>query len=103
MDWLFNLFIPKSTSEVYIIRPKGKTFINGIASSYSSQYDEEILGEYINHQDFKYMIDYFNEILFNMWPCPLCFWIGYVFAIFSCGASFFLPYQCIKDAETSLH
>lgn len=35
MDCVFNAFIPKSTDDMIVIRPASKTFINGMAESYS--------------------------------------------------------------------
>lgn len=44
MDCCFNLFIPKSSQDLIVIRPAGKTFINGMCQSYSfDEYDQEIL------------------------------------------------------------
>ncbi len=44
MDSCFNRYIPKSSPDTIIIRPSGKTFINGMAESFSYQdYDEEKL------------------------------------------------------------
>ena len=92
MDCLFNLQIPKSNEYEYIVRPRGKgvsflytsitgkTFITGLASSYSFKYDAAILKNYISKDEFEYMITCFNEILFTYWPCPLCFGCGYIFS-----------------------
>ena len=112
MDCLFNMQIPKSTEYEYIIRPEGKityafkkigkTFVSGVASSYSANYNHELLKNYISKEDFKYMINCFNEILFQYWPCPLCFCIGYLFSPCTLGLSFLLPGVCINDAETNL-
>ena len=111
MDCLFNMQVPKSTEFEYIIRPKGKlsltidlgkTFISGLASSYSLAYNHELLKDYISKEDFHYMINNFNEILFQFWPCPLCFCMGYMFSPCTLGLSFLLPNTCISDAERSL-
>ena len=98
MDCLFNLQIPKSNEHVYIIRPKGKlyqfsyfntnsgkTFITGVASSYSLKYNAKLLQEHISQDEFTTMIMVFNETLFNFWPCPLCYCTGYIFSICTCG------------------
>jgi hypothetical protein len=48
MDCCFNKFIPKSKPDLIVIRPMGKTFINGLAESYSfDDYNIEIIGEYM--------------------------------------------------------
>ena len=36
------------------------------------------------------------------WPCMLAVYIGYIFAIFTCGLSFLLPQLCISDAKKNL-
>ena len=48
------------------------------------------------------MINCFNELLFQYWPCPLCFCIGYMFSPCTLGLSFLCPSVCISDAEKSL-
>ena len=61
MDCLFNMQVPKSTEFEYIIRPSGKyklfhavgkTFITGLASSYSMAYNNDLLKNYISKEDF---------------------------------------------------
>ncbi len=113
MDCLFNLQIPKSTEFEYIVRPNGnslhnlnhilgKTFITGLASSYSMKYDPTLLKGLLSKDEFVYMISCFNDILFQFWPCPTCFAIGYMFSPCSLGLSFLFPNSCIADAEKSL-
>ena len=113
MDCLFNLQVPKSTEFEYIVRPKGKqpnifihflgkTFISGLASSYSTKYDSILLKGLLSKDEFVYMISCFNDILFQFWPCPTCFAIGYMFSPCSLGLSFLFPNSCIADAEKSL-
>ena len=80
----------------------GKTFISGLASSYSITYNHELLKSYISKEDFQYMVNCFNELLFQYWPCPLCFCIGYMFSPCTLGLSFLCPSVCISDAEKSL-
>eukprot|EP00347_Sterkiella_histriomuscorum_P007869 403347249 len=102
MDCILNLQIPKSTDSVFIIRPSGKTFITGVASSYSHKYNPKILKNYIYEEEFISMIQTLNETLFSYWPCPLCFCIGYILCPCSFGFSFMMPQQCIGDAEEAL-
>ena len=41
MDCCFNRYIPKSQDDMIVIRPAGKTFINGMSEAYSIEdYDE---------------------------------------------------------------
>jgi hypothetical protein len=41
MDCLFNLQIPKSSSDRFVIAPLSKTFITGIAKEYGAHFDSE--------------------------------------------------------------
>mmetsp|Transcript_44765 Transcript_44765/g.43354 ORF Transcript_44765/g.43354 Transcript_44765/m.43354 type:complete len:180 (+) Transcript_44765:26-565(+) len=102
MDCFLNCFIPKSTEDAYIIRPSGKTFVTGLAHSYSQRYDTQILSDYITKEEFAAMMNFLNEVVYTYWPCPLCFIIGYLFCPITCGLSFCFPLQCIKDAESNL-
>mmetsp|Transcript_56103 Transcript_56103/g.64022 ORF Transcript_56103/g.64022 Transcript_56103/m.64022 type:complete len:167 (+) Transcript_56103:185-685(+) len=98
MDCLFNKCIPKSTPTRVCVHPMSKTWINGIASSYSEDYPEE-LREYIDEKDYGRAISQVNDTLITYWPCSLCFSIGYVCALCTAGLSFCFPYCCISDAE----
>ena len=40
-DCIFNYFIPDSQPNVVVVRPSGKTFVTGLASSYSEEYDAD--------------------------------------------------------------
>lgn len=102
MDWLFNLQIPKSTSERIVIRPKGKTFITGVASSYMGSFDEEIIGQYLSSKEFEFLMAHLNDTVHAYWPCSLSLWIGYILSPITLGFSFLLPNLCIKDAKEAL-
>jgi hypothetical protein len=52
MDCLFNLQVPKSTEFEYIVRPLGKTYISGLARSYSLKYDESLLKGILSNDEF---------------------------------------------------
>ena len=82
-----------------VARPTAKTFINGLASCYSEEYDEARLGEYIDKREYEQIMERINDILINYFPCPLSWCCGYVCAIFTLGLSLLCPYMCIKDAE----
>ena len=40
-DKLFNLQIPASTDDIVVIRPSSKTFVNGIAQTYTEDLEDE--------------------------------------------------------------
>jgi hypothetical protein len=44
MDCLFNTQIPKSSDKKIILRPTSKTFISGLASSYDTNFPEQLKG-----------------------------------------------------------
>ena len=113
MDFLLKKFyIPKSSKDCYIIKPYGKlsilliyaahTFITGISSQYSFDYDPQTVGYMLSEEEFNNMVNDFNRALSNFWPCTLSISIGYIFALFTCGLSFLIPNLCIGDAEKSL-
>lgn len=102
MDCLFNLQVPKSTEFVYIVRPQGKTYISGLARSYSMKYDGTLLKGYLSNEEFVYMISTFNDTLFQFWPCYACQTFSYMCCPFSLGLSCLLMNPCIADAEKSL-
>eukprot|EP00354_Favella_ehrenbergii_P007443 CAMPEP_0170469304 /NCGR_PEP_ID=MMETSP0123-20130129/12174_1 /TAXON_ID=182087 /ORGANISM="Favella ehrenbergii, Strain Fehren 1" /LENGTH=143 /DNA_ID=CAMNT_0010736119 /DNA_START=9 /DNA_END=440 /DNA_ORIENTATION=+ len=101
LDWLFNMQIPESTDSIVVIRPSAKTFVNGIASTYDEEYDARLKGR-VSEFEFTDMIEKLNDQLSSMFPCNLCWVLGYVLCPFSLGLSLLIPYQCIKDAEESL-
>ncbi len=102
MDCVFNLAIPKSTKEHVIIRPSGKTFITGIASSYSMTYPKEFLSGILSETDYQNVISDINESIMSFWPCCYCFSFGYGCALCTLGLSFIAPYICISDAKDYL-
>jgi len=99
MDCIFNMFIPKSTFNCVIIRPAGKTYINGMASAYSLKYPEEHLKGRLPQGDFEEGIALINETILEMWPCLFCFSFGYLCCPCTLGGSLFLPLCCINDAK----
>ena len=102
MDWLFNLQIPQSTDKKLVIRPRGKTFITGIASSYFANYDENVLKDTIDETLYYHVLNTINKKLQAFWPCCPVIWFGYLLAPFTCGLSFFLPNYCISDATSGV-
>ena len=99
MDCLVNLVIPKSTKNKVIIPPSSKTFVNGMASSYSNTYPKEFLLGILSENDFLNIVNDINESLLSFWPCCYCFCFGYGCALCTLGISFLAPYACIKDAQ----
>lgn len=119
MDCLFNLQIPKTTPQRYVIRPKSKpytkhltfavapvekTFITGVAQGYDTTYPSEhaLLMEKLSEPEFSYIIGHVNQTVTAFWPCSFIIVVGYLFALFTFGLSFMLPNMCIKDARKSL-
>ena len=102
MDCLFNLQIPRSTETCVVIRPTGKTFITGVASSYGALYDKKVLGPYMDEKEFDYIVAHMNDTIHAYWPCSLSIWIGYILSPVTLGFSFMLPNLCIKDAKQAL-
>ena len=62
-DWLFNFQIPESTDKVVVIRPAGKTFVTGLASSYDEDYDGDLLKGRLTMHQFTDMIEKINDNL----------------------------------------
>lgn len=80
----------------------GKTFVTGLASSFSEDYDSTILENHITKKEFKSIMVSINDLLNDFFPCPLCFCFGYFCCPCTLGLSFLLPNTCVKDAETEL-
>ena len=103
MDWLFELQIPRSSHNVLVIGPLGKTFITGVSSVYrADQYDAQILGRNMSEDEFKTLMKEMNGTLNRYWPCNSCIWFGYLLSPFSLGLSFLIPNMCISDAKLGL-
>ena len=101
-DWLFNLQIPDSDDRTVIVRPTAKTFFNGLASSYDEDFDYERLSPYMTRKEYTDMMERLNDSLSNMFPCTLCWLIGYIFCLPTLGLSLLCPGLCIADAEEFL-
>ena len=98
LDWLFNMQIPESTEHVIVVRPTGKTFITGLAQSYSEDYDQKVFEDYLTKQEYTRIMESINDVLFNFFPCPMCLFCGYLLALPTLGLSFLMPNVCISDA-----
>ncbi len=101
MDALFNKLVPPSKPpDMLVIRPFGKTFITGLASSYTvDSYDADILAPYIARKEFTAMIESLNEVLYANWPCGPCQMIGYILCPCTLGLSFLLPSITVSEAK----
>jgi hypothetical protein len=101
MDCLFNTQIPKSTDKLIILRPTSKTFISGLASSYETDFPEQLRG-YISEREYSYTINRIIDELTMMWPCCFCFTYGYMMCLCTLGLSFLFPNCCIEEAKIKL-
>ena len=90
MDCIFNKWIPASTPDKVIIPPVGKTWIDGLAYSYSEVFPKEYLGTYMTEKEFKEFIIMVNNMIDGYWPCPTCFFFGYACSLCSLGTLFHL-------------
>ena len=98
MDCIFNKSIPRSTSNVLIIRPTSKTFITGLAGSYDETYSQ-LLVDRISVEQWSGAIGKINEALFFYWPCFMCMSFGYCFSLCTLGLSFCCPGLRIFEAK----
>ena len=97
-DFFFNLQIPNSTDTVIVLRPVGKTFINGLGRCYEEEYDERLRGR-ITRQEFTSIIEKINDRLGELFPCCPIMALGYIFSPCTCGFSLYMPGYCVNDAE----
>lgn len=103
MDPLFNKLVPESKPKIFIVRPRGKTFITGLASAYDDDFfNEHILGRNISESDFSKIISKLNEIIIDNWPCSLCQLIGYCLCPCTLGLSFIFPGWSISETKYRL-
>lgn len=99
MDCLFNKQVPLSNFDSIIFKPKGKTFITGIAFSYDFFYDKNFIGDLMSESQFNYLTNSLNDELYSYWPCTLCLCFGYLFSPCTFGLSFMCPNMCISSAK----
>jgi hypothetical protein len=103
MDCYFNRFIPKSQSDTIVVRPAGKTFINGMCESYSTEdYDNDIVSPYMTISEYNKVIDHINQALFNDYPCPGCQLFAYLCCPCTVGISCIIPWLQVNTARRSL-
>jgi len=98
-DCIFNQQIPCSNSVFIVAAPASKTWVNGLARTYSEQYDAARLSQHISEKEYVQIMERINDLLINYFPCPLAWWCGYICCIFTLGLSLCCPLICINDAE----
>lgn len=101
MDYCCNKKIPENTDDIFIYRPISKTWINGLANTYEANYYPE-LDQFVDKLQVKNCINRINDDLYQFWPCPTCFAVGYCCVLCTLGLSFLCPYICISDAKKHL-
>ena len=99
MDYFFNKKIPNSSESELIFPPGSKTFVSGLASSYSFSYDSSFMSPYMKETQFNFLMNSLNDELFSYWPCSLCFYFGYACSPCTLGLSFLCPNSCISTAK----
>ena len=88
---------------IYKVYPDSCPFVNGLAVSYSTKYNKEKLGQYIDEKKFQRSIRQLNDVLITFWPWDICFFgCGFLFGFLTWGLTCLLPYSCIKDAKEQM-
>lgn len=101
MDCCFNRFIPESTADVIVLRPHSKTWLNGLAMSYDQKFPRQLDG-IMTRQEFYATINEVNNLLFDDWPCLLCFSCGYLLCCCTLGLSFCPSFLMVQSATKHL-
>eukprot|EP00347_Sterkiella_histriomuscorum_P019708 403340592 len=101
LDCIFNRFIPETADELLIVRPDGKTFVNGLAQTFDASYpnDHELLTKNLTQKEYQMILETINDTLYTYFPCPLCQCFGYCLCPCTLGLSFLIPYSCVRDAS----
>ena len=97
-DCIFNSQIPSSNSVFIVAPPASKTWVNGLAQTYSEEYDRRLEG-HISRQEYVQVMERINDLLINYFPCPLSWYCGYLCCLFTLGLSLLCPLICINDAQ----
>ncbi len=63
MDCIFNCFIPTPVSDTLVLRPAGKTYINGMCESYALEYDADKLKGLLTKSEYEGLVDRINEAI----------------------------------------
>jgi len=93
------LQIPDPTSDTWVIRPAVKTFINGMAESYSFNYDKALLSPHLTRKEFDGIVRRINSALYSEFPCVGCQCFGYCCCLCTLGLSFCLPLRKVAAAR----
>ena len=98
MDCLFNRRVPESSASRVVLRPVAKTWVNGLTHTYDESFPKQLQG-LISQSEFVHNITEINSMLWDYWPCCLCFFFGYCCCLCTLGISF-LPACCaVTDAR----
>ena len=102
MDSIFNrCTIPESTPLVLIVRPSGKTWVTGMASSFDvDSYDPLFFTPTgLTERVYRHILDQLNDLLYSNWPCMLCQCLGYSLCLCTLSLSFMYPSEDVSRAE----
>ena len=80
------------------LSPIGQRAINGVYSSYDSNFPPELEG-IVPKVLYEKDMERFNHRLTDYWPCPFCFGFGYFCCLCTLGMSFYCPSVCVASAE----
>ncbi len=92
MDVCFNRYIPISTQDMLIIRPASKTFVTGMAESYSNaDYDPKLMEWNMSKYEYEGMISTINDSIWSYYPCTGCQMFAYCCCLCTLGLSCIIP------------
>ncbi|CAI2383735.1 unnamed protein product [Moneuplotes crassus] len=93
----------KAYTHIVSLVPDSLPFITGIAPSYTAEYDYKEMGDYLTQEEFNYILEKINSILFTYWPCCMCYYgLGLIFGILTLGLTCICPYLIIREAQGHL-
>lgn len=86
-----------SLTREFHLYSNGMRFLNGLSSSYSMRYSDELEGIVVE-DDLKTIINRLNDTIVRFWPCVPCLVFGFCCA--PCAIfPFFPPNICVGEAE----
>lgn len=92
--------IPESTETNVILRPIGRSWVNGLSELYEEKYPQS-LATYMGAETFYDCIHEINDALVMNWPCGLCECFGYSCSLCTLGLSLLLPHLAVSKARTA--
>jgi hypothetical protein len=81
---------------LYIIRPNGTWFFNGISKTYSESYPEN-LKDHIGEEEWHKVMNKINDVGITYFPCTAALVLGYILSILTCFLSCCIPMCCACD------